>query len=250
MLLVSCPKFFPTQFKLARAPVSLVGGNGFPRLVYSAIQQHASAANAHVPPPAAHPTGLGHHRARSSRAGQRVPWWCTHVSANSQFVPPSPSPAPFTSPFSTSVSIFLPCKEVHQYHFSRLYIYVLICDICFSLTSLRMTDSRFIHLTTTDSQHFSKGGCFVPPFGIKNNISSCSSQNISFILGPSALHPVVRTHSFRAVCLSQVSSQKQLPLLQLSAADPSPPGRNHWGLLKFQSSSFLDSCMLSSLSHA
>ena len=90
MLLVSCPKFFPTQSKLARALIFLAGGNGFPRLVYSAIQQHASAASAHVPPPATHPTGLGHHRARSSRAGQPHPsstplytWWCTHISANS-----------------------------------------------------------------------------------------------------------------------------------------------------------------------
>ena len=36
--------------------------------------------------------------------------------------------------FSTSVSLFLPCKPVHLYHFSRFHIYALIYDICFSLS--------------------------------------------------------------------------------------------------------------------
>ena len=31
--------------------------------------------------------------------------------------------------FSTSVSLFLPCKPVHLYHFSRFHIYALIYDI-------------------------------------------------------------------------------------------------------------------------
>ena len=44
----------------------------------------------------------------------------------SQFVPPSPFPVEFTSPFSASVSPFLPHKWVHQYHFSRFHVYVLI----------------------------------------------------------------------------------------------------------------------------
>ena len=38
--------------------------------------------------------------------------------------------------FSTSVSLFLPCKPVHLYHFSRLRIYVLLHDIWFSLSDL------------------------------------------------------------------------------------------------------------------
>ena len=45
---------------------------------------------------------------------------------DSQFVPPSPSPAGSTSPFSTFVSLFLPWNYFPQYHFSRFYIYVLI----------------------------------------------------------------------------------------------------------------------------
>ena len=36
----------------------------------------------------------------------------------SQFFPPSPSPAAFKCPFSTSVSLFLLWKQVHLYHFS------------------------------------------------------------------------------------------------------------------------------------
>ena len=48
----------------------------------------------------------------------------------------------------TSESLFLPWKQAHLYHFSRLHIYVLIQDICFSLTSLSMTDSRFILVAT------------------------------------------------------------------------------------------------------
>ena len=58
----------------------------------------------------------------------------------SQFIPPPP-PLPHFPPlgsmhlFSTSVSLFLPCKLVHLYHFSRFHIYALIY-ICFSLSDL------------------------------------------------------------------------------------------------------------------
>ena len=37
---------------------------------------------------------------------------------------------------SMSVSLFLLCKYDHLYHFSRLHIYALIYDICFSLSEL------------------------------------------------------------------------------------------------------------------
>ena len=43
--------------------------------------------------------------------------------------------------FSTSVSLFLPCKPVHLYHFSRFHIYALIYDICFSLSDFTLFDS-------------------------------------------------------------------------------------------------------------
>ena len=54
----------------------------------------------------------------------------------SQFVLPSPSPPAYTSPFPMSASTFLLCKYIHLHYFPRFYIYmcVLICDICFSLS--------------------------------------------------------------------------------------------------------------------
>ena len=60
--------------------------------------------------------------------------------AISQFIPSSPPchfpPLVSIHLFSTSVSLFLPCKPVHLYHFSRFHIYALIYDICFSLSDL------------------------------------------------------------------------------------------------------------------
>ena len=41
----------------------------------------------------------------------------------SQFIPTSPSSLVSVCPFPTSVSVFLPYKEVHQYCFSRFHIY-------------------------------------------------------------------------------------------------------------------------------
>ena len=49
----------------------------------------------------------------------------TYVSVLlSQFIPPFPSPTVSISLFSMSVSPLLPCKQVHQYHFSRFHIYI------------------------------------------------------------------------------------------------------------------------------
>ena len=52
----------------------------------------------------------------------------------SQFISSSPFPAVSTSLFSMSASPFLPCRQVHQYHFSKFHVVALIYDICFSLT--------------------------------------------------------------------------------------------------------------------
>ena len=68
----------------------------------------------------------------------------THISVYmtipiSQFIPsPTPCVPPLVSVylFSPSVSLFLPCKRVLLYHFSRFHIYALIYDICFSLSDL------------------------------------------------------------------------------------------------------------------
>ena len=71
----------------------------------------------------------------------------------SQFIPPSPAPAMSISLFSMSESLLYHFKQVHQYHFSRFYLYALIYDTCFSLSDLFhcITGSRFIHITGTDS---------------------------------------------------------------------------------------------------
>ena len=53
----------------------------------------------------------------------------------SPFLSLSPSPTVSRSLFLMSASPFLPCKQVHQYHFSRFHIQVLIY-ICFSLSDL------------------------------------------------------------------------------------------------------------------
>ena len=73
----------------------------------------------------------------------------------------SPNSSPYIPPlvsihlFSTSVSLFLPCNVVHLYHFSRFHIYVLMYDICFSLSDLLcMTGSRSIHVSTNDTISF------------------------------------------------------------------------------------------------
>ena len=61
----------------------------------------------------------------------------------SQFITPPPPPPTPRFPalvsiclFSTSGSLFLPCKPVHLYNFSRFHIYALIYVTCFSLSDL------------------------------------------------------------------------------------------------------------------
>ena len=74
-----------------------------------------------------------------------------------QSLSPSPSPAASTSLPSASASLFLPCKLVHQYHFSRVHVYALICDISFFslwIASLCVTGSWFIHLIRIDTNAF------------------------------------------------------------------------------------------------
>ena len=71
----------------------------------------------------------------------------------SQFIPPPPAPhfPPLVSIHlcSTSVSLFLPCKPVHLYHFSRFHIYALIYNICFSLSDLLHSIWQSLGLSTS-----------------------------------------------------------------------------------------------------
>jgi len=52
----------------------------------------------------------------------------------SQSVPPSPFPAVSTCPLSMAASLFLPWRQVHRYHFSTSDIYLLMYNVCFSLS--------------------------------------------------------------------------------------------------------------------
>ena len=63
---------------------------------------------------------------------------CIHVNPNSSHHYPRRHFPPLVSIhlFSTSVSLFLPWKPVHLYHFSRFHIHALIYYICFSLSDL------------------------------------------------------------------------------------------------------------------
>ena len=67
---------------------------------------------------------------------------CIHINPNLP-IHHTPTPTAHCFPplvsirlFSTSASLFLPCKPVPLYHFSRFHIYALIYDICFSLSDL------------------------------------------------------------------------------------------------------------------
>jgi len=75
--------------------------------------------------------------------------WCYLLHSSHSFLPPL---CPQVCPLSASP--FFSCKHVHQYHFSRFHMYVIIYGIFFFLTSLCITGSRFIHITGTDSNLF------------------------------------------------------------------------------------------------
>ena len=70
---------------------------------------------------------------------------------------PFTSPSPFSPPpssiilFSMSASPLLLCEQIHRYHLSRVYIYALIYNICFSLSDLLQIGPRFIQLIRTEN---------------------------------------------------------------------------------------------------
>ena len=74
----------------------------------------------------------------------------------SQITPQSSFPTESKSLFFLSVSRQLLCMQDYQYHLSRFHIYVLLYDICLSLSELLhcIIVSRFIHLTRTDANAF------------------------------------------------------------------------------------------------
>ena len=114
------------------AQVSRIAGGFFTS--WAAREAREAAICLHICPPSCAPfhatLPLGLHSAERSSvclmAGCR---WLSLLHAvvsicqcRSQFVRPSPSPT--GSAFSSSASLFLPCTQVHQYHFSRFHIYL------------------------------------------------------------------------------------------------------------------------------
>ena len=123
---------------------------------------------ANLPPTAPpHLTSVSHHRALTWAlcAVQQLPTSSlfTHGNVNMlmllcQFVPLSLPPVS-ASLFSTSGSLLLPWKKVHEYHF-RVHTHLLIWDICFSLSDLfhsvwqplRLMDSFWARIFSEEDQ--------------------------------------------------------------------------------------------------
>ena len=76
-------------------------------------------------------------------------------SALCLIVLPPPPHAVSTSLFSVSASLFLFCKQVHQYRFPRFHIHAFIFNISFSLSDLVHFFNRcWIHLPHYDWLRF------------------------------------------------------------------------------------------------
>ena len=132
----------------------------------SVITTHKSPSILSLPS-CSHPTLIGHHR---------VPGWapcvtpqpptshlfytrqCIYVSVTFSVPPTVSFSCCGTILFSTSACLLLPCKQVHQCCFSRFHIYVLIYNICFSLTYFTLCNRVYNYFScngvNNDAQFF------------------------------------------------------------------------------------------------
>ena len=146
--------FFKTVF--------LIGGKLLYEIVLVSVQQWESAIIAHIFPPSwasfpcPHPipsrssqwAKLGSLLYSNFSPAIHFTHGNVHMSRlPSPFIPLAPSPTVSTSPFSMSASPFLPCREIHRYHFYRFHVYTLIYDICFSLSDLLHSYTLFLKAT-------------------------------------------------------------------------------------------------------
>ena len=116
----------------------------------SAIHQALNQPSVYMNPPSwtSHPLLTPSHLSQLSQTAgssscviQQIPtghlfyiWECISFSAPLSICPTLSFPATVsTSLFSIPASLLLPCKKVHQYHFSRFHIYALIYNICLFL---------------------------------------------------------------------------------------------------------------------
>ena len=120
--------------------------------------------------PILHPTPLGRPKALSwapcavhqLRTSYLFYTWQCVCQRRSLSLPHPPLPLVSTWPLSVSASLFLPCREVHQYHFPRFHICVFIYDTCFSdfLHSIWQTLGSSTSLQTTQFRSFLWLQCF------------------------------------------------------------------------------------------
>ena len=126
-----------------------------------ALQRSESAVCIHISPPAptscsiAHSTPADHRRtlSRAPCVKQQLPtsclfyiWWCMEVNPNLLIHPILLSPSLSSYLFSTSLSLLLPCKQVHLQHFSTFYTYALISVFSFLfLTYFTLYDRLQVH---------------------------------------------------------------------------------------------------------
>ena len=91
--------------------------------------------------------------------------------------------------FSTSASLFLPCKKVHHCNCYRFHIYALTDNICFSDFTLWLF--IFIHLTRTDSNSL----LFMLSF------QSCQTLQPDGLLPGSSVHRILQTRILEWVAM-------------------------------------------------
>ena len=136
-------------------------------VLVSAVQRSESALCIHISPPSwtsllptnplHHPTPLDDQRAELPELCSRFPLSAAHLVVHiSQSQSPISSHPLFLVPrVQMSASLFLPCKSVHLYPFSRFHISASTCDVSLFLTpSLCMTVSRYIHIPTNGTVLF------------------------------------------------------------------------------------------------
>ena len=122
----------------------------------STIQQSESVICIHIflPPLFGFPFHLGHHRAlnRVPCAIQQVLINYLYYTQYQQYIYVNPNllfNPPLFPPWCPQVCSLHPClyfcRQVHLYPFARFHIYVLIHNICFSLSDFTLNDSLWVH---------------------------------------------------------------------------------------------------------
>ena len=126
------------------------------------------------PPPGRH-RALGWAACATAASRYVYTWSCTYVKASLPILPNSPSPSVYTSLFSLSAALLLPCRQIHQYHFSRFHTCALVYDTCFPLFVLRHSVQQTLGPSTFT---FKEREWWVPRL-CENESVSCSVVSVS-----------------------------------------------------------------------